>query len=159
MTPVDRVAQLTCGWHTESARRRDRSTRVIASTLGWIGTARYGERLGSVEQSVTNPAGDTAGKGFWWCLDIRGNEALAQLTRLRVMAQVAAKLGWQPVNELLRLEGFEEPWECAMHKGVELPSDSTLAACGITGDAMIVTVRKVLVAEGACPPQLPPPLV
>jgi hypothetical protein len=92
-------------------------------------------------------------------LDIRGNEALAQLTRLRVMAQVAAKLGWQPVNELLRLEGFEEPWECAMHKGVELPSDSTLAACGITGDAMIVTVRKVLVAEGACPPQLPPPLV
>ena len=82
-------------------------------------------------------------------LDIRGNEALAQLTRLRVMAQVAAKLGWQPVNELLRLEGFEEPWECAMHKGVELPSDSTLAACGITGDAMIVTVRKVLVAEGA----------
>jgi hypothetical protein len=64
-------------------------------------------------------------------------------------AQVASKLGWQPVNELLRLEGFEEPWECAMHNGVELPSDSTLAECGITKDAMIVTVRKVLVAEGA----------
>lgn len=77
-------------------------------------------------------------------------------------AQVASKLGWQPVNELLRLEGFEEPWECAMHKGVELPSDSTLAECGITKDAMIVTVRKVLVAEGAyllSQPATPPCLV
>jgi len=70
---------------------------------------------------------------------------------------VASKLGWQPVNELLRLEGFEEPWECAMHKGVELPSDSTLAECGITKDAMIVTVRKVLVAEGAYLPSFSQP--
>jgi len=70
------------------------------------------------------------------------------MTGAQLKAAVASKLGWQPVNELLRLEGFEEPWECAMHKGVELPSDSTLAECGITKDAMIVTVRKVLVAEG-----------
>ena len=52
------------------------------------------------------------------------------------------------MDQLLRLEGFEEPWELAMHKGVELPTDSTLADCGITKDCMIVTVRKVLVAEG-----------
>jgi len=70
------------------------------------------------------------------------------LTSAGLKAKVSETFGWPPVDELLRLEGFEEPWELAMHKGIELPSDSTLSECGITEDSLIVTVRKVLIAEG-----------
>jgi len=72
----------------------------------------------------------------------------ATTTSASLKAQVAEKMGWEPVDQLLRLEGFEEPWELAMYKGVELPSENTLADSGVTDNAMIVTVRKVLVAEG-----------
>eukprot|EP00241_Pyramimonas_parkeae_P009638 CAMPEP_0114228142 /NCGR_PEP_ID=MMETSP0058-20121206/2179_1 /TAXON_ID=36894 /ORGANISM="Pyramimonas parkeae, CCMP726" /LENGTH=107 /DNA_ID=CAMNT_0001339057 /DNA_START=1060 /DNA_END=1383 /DNA_ORIENTATION=+ len=72
----------------------------------------------------------------------------AAMTATQLKAKVAEKFGWPPVDELLRLEGFEEPWELIMHKGIELPADSTLADCGINSDVMVVSVRKVLVAEG-----------
>merc|ERR1712224_612944 len=65
-----------------------------------------------------------------------------------VLAKLATQMHWQPASDLLRLEGFEEPWELAVFKGKECLGSSTLADCGITGDETITTVRKVLVAEG-----------
>ena len=72
----------------------------------------------------------------------------ATFTAAQLKAKVAEYFGWPPVDQLLRLEGFEEPWELAEVKGVELPSEDTLEKCGVKEDTMIVTVRKVLVAEG-----------
>ena len=49
---------------------------------------------------------------------------------------------------LLRLEGFQEPWEKAVYRGRELKPSQTLEAAGLQEGAIITTVRKVLVAEG-----------
>jgi hypothetical protein len=65
-------------------------------------------------------------------------------------AAVSAALGWPPVSGLLRLEGFEEPWELWAHKGVELPESGSLEKAGVPDGGEVVAVRKVLVAEGAC---------
>merc|ERR1711959_559117 len=40
-------------------------------------------------------------------------------------AKVAEQMGWEPVEMLLRLEGFVEPWELAMLKGCEMNGEST----------------------------------
>ena len=66
-------------------------------------------------------------------------------------AQVTSALGWPPVAGLLRLEGFEEPWELWASAGMELPDSGTLQAAGLEDGAAVVAVRKVLVAEGARP--------
>lgn len=63
-------------------------------------------------------------------------------------ADVAKRMGWQPVDQLLRLEGFEEPWELAIYLGSDMDDQSTLAECGISDGATVTTVRKFLVAEG-----------
>lgn len=70
-------------------------------------------------------------------------------TAKELKARVATELGWPPVDQLLRLEGFVEPWELACCKGTELEENSTLASSGIKENDEITTVRKVLVAEGA----------
>lgn len=70
-------------------------------------------------------------------------------TAKELKARVASELGWPPVEQLLRLEGFVEPWELCCCKGIELEESSTLSASGIKDNDEIVTVRKVLVAEGA----------
>mmetsp|Transcript_16573 Transcript_16573/g.22885 ORF Transcript_16573/g.22885 Transcript_16573/m.22885 type:complete len:133 (+) Transcript_16573:104-502(+) len=70
------------------------------------------------------------------------------MTGAQLKSKVAEQFGWEPVDQLLRLEGFEEPWELAMYKGNEIPSDKTLSDCGIKDDCLVVTVRKVLIAEG-----------
>ena len=64
-------------------------------------------------------------------------------------AAVSRALGWPPVEGLLRLEGFVEPWELWATAGIELPEAGTLAAAGIEEGTAVVAVRKVLVAEGA----------
>lgn len=64
-------------------------------------------------------------------------------------AAVAAALGWPPVGGLLRLEGFEEPWELLAFKGVELGDTATLQDAGLADGDAVTAVRKVLVAEGA----------
>ena len=61
---------------------------------------------------------------------------------------VASKCGWEPVGGLLRLEGFQEPWEKAVYRGRELQPGQTLEAAGLQEGAVITAVRKVLVAEG-----------
>lgn len=61
---------------------------------------------------------------------------------------VASKCGWEPVGGLLRLEGFQEPWEKAVYRGRELKPSQTLEAAGLQEGAVITAVRKVLVAEG-----------
>merc|ERR1712060_286600 len=63
-------------------------------------------------------------------------------------AMIAKEFQWEPVNMLLRLDGFEEPWELAMYKGIEMPDECSLEECGIMGPCEIITKRKVLVAEG-----------
>lgn len=61
---------------------------------------------------------------------------------------MATKCGWAPVAGLLRLEGFQEPWEKAVYRGRELKPAQTLEAAGLQEGAVITAVRKVLVAEG-----------
>lgn len=57
-------------------------------------------------------------------------------------------MGWQPVEKLLRLEGFDEKWERMLHKGRELSETKTLSDCGIASNATVIAVRKELIAEG-----------
>jgi ubiquitin len=71
------------------------------------------------------------------------------LTVKELMTMVAQESKWDPVDSLLRLDGFEDPWERALFKGRELSMDSVLKEAGVTsGDDAIVTVRRVLVADG-----------
>lgn len=56
------------------------------------------------------------------------------------------------MSGLLRLEGFTGPWERSIYKGKELATGSTLGECGIEDGTTITTVRKALIAEGACFP-------
>ena len=63
-------------------------------------------------------------------------------------AKVAERFGWEPVSQLLRLEGFEENFEMTVFEGRECMDDTTLEDCGIEDGATVTTVRKVLIAEG-----------
>mmetsp|Transcript_33361 Transcript_33361/g.72025 ORF Transcript_33361/g.72025 Transcript_33361/m.72025 type:complete len:132 (-) Transcript_33361:106-501(-) len=66
-----------------------------------------------------------------------------------VLQMVSAKMSWPAKQDLLRLEGFEEPWELCVFNGKECMEDQTLADCGISRDNnTVTTVRKILVAEG-----------
>merc|ERR1712199_28922 len=65
-----------------------------------------------------------------------------------VLQMVSTRMSWPAKQELLRLEGFEEPWETCVLNGKECMEDQTLADCGISKDnCTVTTVRKVLVAE------------
>ena len=71
------------------------------------------------------------------------------MTVKELMAKVADVSKWAPVDSLLRLDGFDDPWERAIYKGRELSMDSILKDAGVTsGDDAIVTVRRVLLADG-----------
>merc|ERR1712017_57628 len=66
-----------------------------------------------------------------------------------VLQMLSTRMSWPEKHTLLRLEGFEEPWETCVLNGKECMEDSTLADCGITKDnCTVTTVRKILVAEG-----------
>ena len=52
------------------------------------------------------------------------------------------------MGELLRLIGYEAPWERALYEGRELLLGKTLEECGLPKEATVVTVRTALVAEG-----------
>merc|ERR1711904_74585 len=66
-----------------------------------------------------------------------------------VLQMLSTRMSWPEKQTLLRLEGFEEPWETCVLNGKECMEDSTLADCGITKDnCTVTTVRKILVAEG-----------
>lgn len=75
----------------------------------------------------------------------------ASTTTAQLLTLVAEKSGWAKADSLLRLEGFNDPWERAIFKGRELKSDATLAEQGVTlagEDSPIITVRRMLVADG-----------
>ena len=75
----------------------------------------------------------------------------AATTAAELLRRVAKAQGWAQADDLLRLEGFNDPWERAIFKGRELKAESTLAEQGITAtdaDAPLITVRRVLVADG-----------
>ena len=77
----------------------------------------------------------------------------ASTTAAELLKRVAKASGWAQADTLLRLEGFEDPWERAIYNGRELKSDATLAEQGIVAagkdsSAVIVTVRRVLIADG-----------
>lgn len=72
----------------------------------------------------------------------------ASMTVKDLLAKVAELQKWEPVDQLLRLEGFTDPWERAVYKGRELDQETTLEACGVKGDAPLITVRRRLVADG-----------
>ncbi|DBA78442.1 TPA: hypothetical protein ACH3X2_007932 [Trebouxia sp. C0005] len=61
--------------------------------------------------------------------------------------QLAESLGWQPVDSLVKLEGFRGPWEFAVYKGRNVNPAVSLKANGITTDATITVVRQVLIPE------------
>lgn len=76
-------------------------------------------------------------------LEVDGSTTIAEVQ------QMTAKLcKWEPVESLTRLEGFNEPWEKAISKGVDLKADRTLEALSLGNGAVITTVRKQLVPEG-----------
>ena len=71
------------------------------------------------------------------------------MTVKELMGKVAEARKWAPVDSLLRLDGFEDAWERAIYKGRELSMDSVLRDAGVTsGDEAIITVRRVLLADG-----------
>jgi hypothetical protein len=77
----------------------------------------------------------------------------ASTTAAELLKRVAEASGWAQADTLLRLEGFEDPWERAIYNGRELKADATLAEQGVVAagkdpDAVVVTVRRVLVADG-----------
>ena len=61
--------------------------------------------------------------------------------------QLAKQLGWQPLESLVRLEGFKDDWEFAVHCGRGVKLSATLKENGIDADATITTVRRVLIPE------------
>ncbi|CAG9463551.1 unnamed protein product [Pedinophyceae sp. YPF-701] len=61
---------------------------------------------------------------------------------------VASKLGWQPAGELLRLEGFTEPWEKTIFKGRQLSDETPLAEAGVNSGDTVSHARICLYAEG-----------
>ena len=65
-----------------------------------------------------------------------------------VRSKLAADLQWEPVGSLLRLQGFEHPWERTVFQGKEMDTDATLEECGVPAQATVTAVRTVLVAEG-----------
>jgi len=60
---------------------------------------------------------------------------------------LAESLGWQPVDSLVRLEGFRDPWEFAVYMGRNVNPAVSLKANGIATDATIAVVRRVLIPE------------
>jgi len=78
----------------------------------------------------------------------------ASTTAAELLKKVAEASGWAHADTLLRLEGFEDPWERAIYNGRELKAEATLAEQGVVAagkgspDAVVITVRRVLVADG-----------
>ena len=75
----------------------------------------------------------------------------ASTTAAQLLKLVAEKSGWAKVDSLLRLEGFNDPWERAVFKGRELKADATVAEQGVTVadvESPVITVRRMLVADG-----------
>ena len=65
-----------------------------------------------------------------------------------VQSQIAAQFGWQPAKDLLRLKGFEAPWERVLFEGREVEPSMSFEEAGIPAKATLTAVRTVLVAEG-----------
>ncbi len=56
--------------------------------------------------------------------------------------------------ECLRLEGFKDPWDFTIYRGRTLDPKATLESLGLTSDATLISVRRVLISEGDTPPLL-----
>ena len=61
---------------------------------------------------------------------------------------VAAKLGWAPVKGLLRLDGFEEPWELLMWKVGEGPSQGPIGSLRGLRDALLRSRMSSMLISG-----------
>jgi len=71
------------------------------------------------------------------------------MTVKELLGKVALDSKWAPVDSLLRLDGFTDPWERAIFKGRELSLESLLKDAGVSnGDDAVVAVRRVLLADG-----------
>ncbi len=83
------------------------------------------------------------------CLDATHVEVDDGATVAQLKAKAAQQLGWQPEDELLRLDGFSDPWERALYRGRLMTGDAKLAeACAKDESPVITFVRIELVAEG-----------
>lgn len=58
-------------------------------------------------------------------------------TTEELLREVAAMCGWEPVERLIRLDGFEEPWEVAICRGVQLEPSKTLQESGVGDGAEV----------------------
>lgn len=118
-------------------------------------------------QLVLRPRLEVVRHSLWWkealevetrCLPdqsmeaVRGDQPLSAL-----LSQAAQSLGWPPTNELLRLEGFDQPWERALVRGREMDLSKSLddqaaeLSKGCEGEApplVITYVRRALKADG-----------
>eukprot|EP01025_Chloroclados_australasicus_P038567 TRINITY_DN3978_c0_g1_i2.p3 TRINITY_DN3978_c0_g1~~TRINITY_DN3978_c0_g1_i2.p3 ORF type:complete len:136 (-),score=21.63 TRINITY_DN3978_c0_g1_i2:227-634(-) len=66
----------------------------------------------------------------------------------QVVEQLAKMCNWEPVDSLLRLEGFNDPWERAIFRGRELQMESSLQENEIKDGDVLTVIRCELVAEG-----------
>ncbi|KAI3425284.1 hypothetical protein D9Q98_009051 [Chlorella vulgaris] len=72
----------------------------------------------------------------------------AEATGGDLLKAVAKRQGWQPADDLLRLEGFTDPWDRLLFKGRELTPGTSLAEQGVGQGAVLTAVRRVLLADG-----------
>eukprot|EP00884_Botryococcus_braunii_P007268 jgi/Botrbrau1/16542/Bobra.0256s0001.1 len=62
--------------------------------------------------------------------------------------EVRKRFKWELPASLERLEGFKEPWDVAVYKGKAVSADITLKEAGVSADAPLITVRRLLIPEG-----------
>lgn len=72
----------------------------------------------------------------------------AATTPDQLLALVAKEKGWSSSQDLLRLEGFNDPWERVIFQGRELKAGASLAEQGVGDGAVVTTVRRQLIADG-----------
>lgn len=74
-------------------------------------------------------------------------EAESSWTVEDTLAAIAKIKGYDPVGTLIRLEGWDEDWEEIHCNGRRLMAGQTLEQCGVDDGALVVSVRKLLIAE------------
>jgi len=123
---------------------------LVLPTASWSDTLSHFRRANEAVVFRTDRLGRGVREKLKICKPLKPSLFLRSrwAERLQVQQLVATKVGWEPVEKLLRLEGFKEVWERTLFKGRELQPDQTLESAKLPAGATIAAVRKVLVAEG-----------
>uniref|UniRef100_A0A7R9VCU7 Uncharacterized protein n=1 Tax=Chlamydomonas euryale TaxID=1486919 RepID=A0A7R9VCU7_9CHLO len=122
----------------------------------------------AVPPLVLRPRLETVSHSLWWkeALEVAttplpdmplddGELGIEQRPLSALLSAAAVRLGWPPVGQLLRLDGFDQPWERALSCGRELDASKSVEQLRQEGHlggqgrpAVIVYVRRALKADG-----------